>query len=101
MQPTLILTSDLIFSTKIDVIANLTNSPITYNIKDINQKTLILVDLNHKQAFEIIKQYPQKCIAFGSHVDTEKLKKAKELNCNLVLPRSKFFENLANIFKDQ
>lgn len=101
MQPTLIITSDLIFSTKIDTIANITNTPITYNPENIKNTNLILVDLNHKEAFTIIQQHPNKCIAFGSHVDTIKLNKAKELGCNKVLPRSKFFEDLPNLFKDQ
>jgi CheY-like chemotaxis protein len=33
-------------------------------------------------------------IAYGSHVDTETLKRAREAGCDLVLPRSKFVTEL-------
>jgi CheY-like chemotaxis protein len=33
-------------------------------------------------------------IAYGSHVDVETLKKARAAGCDLVLPRSKFVEDL-------
>ena len=33
-------------------------------------------------------------IAYGSHVDTETLRKAREAGCDSVLPRSKFVEEL-------
>jgi ActR/RegA family two-component response regulator len=34
-------------------------------------------------------------VAYGSHVDTAALKAAREAGCDLVLPRSKFVEDLA------
>ena len=34
-------------------------------------------------------------VGYGSHVDTATLKAAREAGCNLVLPRSKFVEDLA------
>lgn len=34
-------------------------------------------------------------VGYGSHVDTATLKAAREAGCNLVLPRSKFVEELA------
>ena len=33
-------------------------------------------------------------VAYGSHVDTATLKKAREAGCDLVLPRSRFVEEL-------
>jgi DNA-binding NarL/FixJ family response regulator len=33
-------------------------------------------------------------VAYGSHVDTETLKAAREAGCDVVLPRSKFVEEL-------
>lgn len=33
-------------------------------------------------------------VAYGSHVDTETLKKAREAGCDIVWPRSKFVEEL-------
>jgi CheY-like chemotaxis protein len=35
-------------------------------------------------------------IAYGSHVDTETLKRAREAGCDVVLPRSKFVTELPN-----
>ena len=34
-------------------------------------------------------------VGYGSHVDTATLQKAREAGCDLVLPRSKFVEDLA------
>jgi CheY-like chemotaxis protein len=35
-------------------------------------------------------------VGYGSHVDTATLKKAREAGCDVVLPRSKFVEDLPN-----
>ncbi|MBL8797588.1 MAG: response regulator [Planctomycetia bacterium] len=35
-------------------------------------------------------------VAYGSHVDVETLKRARAAGCDLVLPRSKFVEDLPN-----
>jgi len=37
---------------------------------------------------------PVRVVAFGSHVDVERLKAARAAGCNLVLPRSAFVERL-------
>ena len=51
---------------------------------------------------ELIAQLQQSCspmpyvVAYGSHVDAAGLRAAREAGCNLVLPRSKFVEDLAS-----
>lgn len=37
---------------------------------------------------------PPRTVAYGAHVNVESLKKAREAGCDLVLPRSKFAEDL-------
>ena len=37
---------------------------------------------------------PPRVVAYGSHVDVETLRKAREAGCDPVLPRSKFVEEL-------
>ncbi len=37
---------------------------------------------------------PPRVVAYGSHVDTERLKAAREAGCDPVLPRSKFVTEL-------
>lgn len=39
-------------------------------------------------------------IGFGSHVDAERLKAARAAGCDLVLPRSAFFEQLSGLLKE-
>ena len=39
---------------------------------------------------------PVTIVGYGSHVDTATLKAARDAGCDVVLPRSKFVENLAS-----
>lgn len=90
---------DLVFSMKLESILKNNGHKIDYYKSDIemNDYDLILVDLSHKDAFKVIKSIPEKCIAFGSHVDVDSFKKARSLGCKRVLPRSRFFEELPNL----
>jgi CheY-like chemotaxis protein len=62
----------------------------------------ILVDLSNPglAIAELIGWLRQNCVpmprmvAYGSHVDTATLRAAREAGCDLVLPRSKFVEDL-------
>ncbi len=40
-------------------------------------------------------------IAFGSHVDTESLKRAEEAGCDQVMPRSRFVSVLPELLREQ
>jgi len=58
----------------------------------------ILLDLHHPQLeltpllreLSALCPSPPYCVAFGSHVDGERLESARRAGCQLVLPRSRF-----------
>lgn len=62
----------------------------------------VLVDLHHPQLelsqllLELLSFCPSPpyCVAFGSHVDSERLESARQAGCHLVLPRSRFVASL-------
>lgn len=76
----------------------------------IRQQTpcCILVDLGHPGMViaEFMASLRTNCqpmprvIAYGSHVDTATLRAAKEAGCDVVLPRSKFVEELPRALPD-
>jgi len=90
---------DLIFSMKLDSILKNHGNEIDYYKLDmkIDDYDLILVDMMHKDAFDIIKDNPSKCIAFGPHTNVDLFEKARSLGCNRVLARSRFFEELPSL----
>jgi len=91
--------NDLIFSVKLDSILKNNGHEIDYynpSIK-IDNYDLILVDMMHKDAFEIIKNNPNKCIAFGPHTNVDLFDNARLLGCKKVLARSRFFEELPSL----
>jgi CheY-like chemotaxis protein len=62
--------------------------------------TCVLLDLHNAglQVDEVVRQLKERgqvfIIGYGSHVDVPTLKRAREAGCDLVLPRSKFVEDL-------
>ena len=91
--------NDLIFSMKLDTILKNHGHKIEYyklGMK-IDGYDLILVDMMHKDACEIIKNNPNKCIVFGPHTSVDMFEKARLLGCNKVLARSRFFEELPSL----
>ncbi|MBA2224810.1 response regulator [Thermogemmata fonticola] len=60
--------------------------------------TAVLLDLHHSQLalaqllleLSSLCPSPPYCVAFGSHVDGERLESARRAGCHLVLPRSRF-----------
>jgi len=91
-----IVVDDLLFKTKIESIIKSVNSSITKNIYDSDY---IIIDLDHKEAFNTLKKFPEKSLCFCSHLDKEKLDKSKSLGCKNVFPRSLFFDKLRSIIK--
>ena len=93
--------NDLIFSVKLDSILKNHGKEINYynsnTITNIDNYDIILVDMMHPNAFEIIKNNPNKCIAFGPHTNIAFFEKARLLGCNKVFPRSSFFEQLPSL----
>ncbi len=59
---------------------------------------LYLVDLSRSGVLDVLPALAAKrVVGFGSHVDTELLQAAEAAGCE-VLPRSKFFSRLADLF---
>jgi DNA-binding NarL/FixJ family response regulator len=59
---------------------------------DLANPGLVLADFL-RQLAEVCNPLPR-LVAYGSHVDTETLRAARAAGCDLVLPRSKFVEEL-------
>ena len=69
--------------------------------------TCVLIDLHIPGLVieEVVRQLksqttPPRIIAYGSHVDTATLKRAREAGCDRVLPRSQFVEELPAALAD-
>ncbi|MBI2667705.1 hypothetical protein HYX17_02950 [Candidatus Woesearchaeota archaeon] len=91
-----ILIKDLFLKSKTEEIIKSLNHSITFEEDDFDY---VIVDLNHKDAFNLIERYPDKCFCFCSHVDKDKIDKAKEIGCKNVYPRSLFFSKLPYLIK--
>jgi len=60
----------------------------------------VIVDLTHHFGLELLKVMPENCIAFGPHMRTELFRKARELGCKRVYPRSVFFDTILTTMKE-
>jgi CheY-like chemotaxis protein len=65
---------------------------------DLQNPGLVIADLVRHLKTECVP--PPRVVAYGSHVDTATLKAAWEAGCDLVLPRSKFVEELPRALPD-
>lgn len=111
MSTTIVLCSDLIFSTKI----NSTAKSLAVDVRSIfggdakredEFVDRILVDLDCPAAsvhelerIRTLYPHPARLIAFGPHVDVEKLRTARRIGADLVLPRSEFSKRLVEILQ--
>src|SRR5262245_61463462 len=101
----LLLCDDLIFSSKIAATARAHHLNLRVcksveallALKDSSPAVLIL-ELDHSDfdVEELLRQFQPRprVIAYGSHVNVERLKAARKAGCDLVLPRSAFVEKL-------
>ncbi len=103
----LLLSDDLIFTSRIlatarahglamtaaktqdALLAKAKDAPPTGVILDLHNPTLDLSSL-----LSGLRSLGARVIAYGSHVDAERLKAARATGCDLVLPRSAFVEKL-------
>jgi CheY-like chemotaxis protein len=105
----LLLSDDLIFTSRITGTARdlgLTvkaarSSALLQELAGQQAPRCVLLDLSNPGLVvaDLVKQLkaaaePPLVVAYGSHVDTAALKAAREAGCDLVLPRSKFVEDL-------
>src|SRR5438132_221157 len=101
----LLLCDDLIFTSKIAATARAHGLTIRVarTVESLLQlaaelkPTAIILELDHSDfdiAATIAKLPKSRIIAYGSHVDVERLKAARRAGCDLVMPRSQFVERL-------
>jgi CheY-like chemotaxis protein len=112
----LLLSDDLIFTSRIIGTAqgfDLTVKPVrsAEALRVLAQQQsprCVIVDLSNPglKIAELIQELRQTCspvprvVAYGSHVDTATLRAAREAGCDIVLPRSKFVEELPHALPD-
>jgi CheY-like chemotaxis protein len=116
MAPVFVLCDDLIFTSRITSTARAQNLQ-SKSARSVEQLTgllhqqvpsCIILDLANPglQIESFIAQLRKECarpprvVAFGSHVDTATLQAARAAGCDVVLPRSKFSEQLAASLSD-
>ena len=109
-----ILTSDLIFKTRIQSIVNSLNFSAIYlenidiyNFNSGDSPVLIITDLEHDSLdFEKITKFKTESarrislIGYCPHVRTDLMENANNSGFDLVLPRSKFVYRLPDILKN-
>jgi DNA-binding NarL/FixJ family response regulator len=108
--PGLLLSDDLIFTSRVTgtaraqgLLVEAVRSPeaLLALARDAAPRC-VLIDLHNPglNLPELLRQLREACpamprlVAYGSHVDTETLRAARAAGCDLVLPRSKFVEDL-------
>ena len=108
-----ILCSDLMFQSQITGAARLQGFSFSSALslsQAIGQLTdekpqLLIIDLNQpgldwEMLSETLQSHPQlTSIAYGPHVDTERLQQARDAGCSQVLPRSQFSANLPQLLQ--
>lgn len=60
-------------------------------------EALVVVDLARAGVLDRLASVPGRVVGFGAHVDQPLLEAASLAGCDLVLPRSKFFRELATL----
>jgi len=116
MGPVYVLCDDLIFTSRISSTARAQNleSKSARSVEQLTEllrqqvPSCVILDLANpglkieNLTAQLRKECPSppRVVAFGSHVDTGSLQAAREAGCNVVLPRSKFSEQLAASLAD-
>lgn len=109
----LVLTTDLLFTSKISGTAQSLKVPsrtvpsTQRLVASVGPQTLLaIVDLGLAEVtpadLRAIRQAlpaGARLVAYGSHVDAERLRAAQEAGCDEVLPRSRFVDQLAAILR--
>jgi CheY-like chemotaxis protein len=106
----IVLSDDLLFSSRITGTARahactmkIARSPaVLHQMLQQEKPTCVIVDLGNpgldlaelvRRLDELEKPRPR-LIAYGSHVDADMLRQARQAGCDLVLPRSQFVADL-------
>lgn len=105
--PAILLCDDLIFSSRITGTARSLGIEMRVvrtwaDLLALDAPRLVILDLSNPgldlpalfNAFKQAPDGPPFVVAFGSHVDVRGLQAARDAGCDLVLPRSKFVDEL-------
>jgi DNA-binding NarL/FixJ family response regulator len=106
----LLLSDDMLFTSRITgtardigvIVLPARNAELLQTLARQQPPACIIIDLSNPglNIADLIQQLRKTCsflpriVGYGSHVDTATLRAAKEAGCDLVLPRSKFVEDL-------
>lgn len=112
----LILSDDLIFTSRVTgtaraggmTIQPARSSDVLEQLARQKSPVCVLIDLSNPglEIETLIEKLRAACapmprvVAYGSHVDTATLRRAREAGCDVVLPRSKFVEDLPVMLVD-
>ncbi len=58
---------------------------------------LFVLDMDHKDSFEVCKKFPEKSICFGSHKNTDQIERFMEAGCKNVVARSALNRKLQGV----
>lgn len=110
----LLLSDDLMFTSRITstaralgiIITVCRDSPALLSMATTNPPSCAILDL-HNPGLDVASLAKSlkaivnmNIVAYGSHVEAEALRNAREAGCDLVLPRSKFVESLESQLTD-
>lgn len=103
------LTTDLFYRSKIEGTAKACGVTVEMvpSVDDFRQlcptpPTIMLLDLHHPDALNILglcKERVISTIGFAAHTDTATLTSARAAGCQLVLPKSAFFQRLPSLLR--
>lgn len=110
-----LLIDDLFFRARVEATARALDVPLALarSGADLSERVgndpgaIVLVDLNHPDdPIAAIRSLKEKApsphvVAFGSHVDSERLKAARDAGADRVLARSAFTDRLAGILRGE
>lgn len=58
---------------------------------------MLILDMDHAESYYLCQKYPEKSICFGSHGNTEEMKRFKDTGCKNVIPKSAFLGKLKEV----
>lgn len=103
------ITSDLFFRARIEEAAKAVSAPKPRFVSSAENVSadLVILELSPRTGgVEAVARILEKCpnarvVAFGSHVDTETLERARALGAAEVMPRSRFVREMGRILLGQ
>ncbi len=104
----ILLTSDYFFWSKVEGTAKALGVTARHaqTLADIESlladATRVLIDLRHPDALAVIHRCADneiETIGFVSHTDADTIESARAAGCTVVMPKSQFSQNLADILK--